>query len=274
MTNVGAAINMKPGQTWPGAIADFERITNRTMGVRRAYDKDPVPSLTQSQARHDYNFSIGASLRRTLYSIKPNGSTPLATLEAFAKDVADKGHDLSTIIYHEPVDNMSGSTFVKLYKRCAPPLRATGMRVGVCYTNWSATVKTAEDPQNALLNYWPGDDIVDFIAFDEYPIELASQPDAEPMDERARRLVQFAKVHNKPLSLAEFGVDKAWPEAGAEAWLRSVTDWAEEMDEDAEPLEDICYFHAAVGGNFWLDNQPEYVNAYRDMYDLLQGPLK
>jgi hypothetical protein len=140
----------------------------------------------------------------------------------------------------------------------------------VCYTNWSATVLPYSNSRSALEHYWPGDEWADFIAIDEYPAgEISSTKDALPMDQRARRLVHFADNHEKPISLTEFGVDGTWDVLKAERWFRSVTDWALMREQQGLPLRDICYFHADVGGSFWLDNHPEYVQAYRDLYDLV-----
>jgi hypothetical protein len=68
----------------------------------------------------------------------------------------------------------------------------------VCFTNWSCNLAYS-DSQSALAHYWPGDGLVDFIAIDEYPIgEITSTKDATPMEQRARRVAQFADARGIP----------------------------------------------------------------------------
>lgn len=264
MTKVGAAITTKSGQTWAQAISAFETLTERYLPVRRCYDGAPVADINSSAAKHDLG------LRKSVLSIKPTISTSLSTMESLAASIVAANHECDVIIYHEPVDNMSGADFIALYQRSCVPFRDKGIPVGVCYTNWSATQLAYTDTQSALVNYWPGDTLVDFIAIDEYPInEISSTKDTLPMEERVRRVAQFADVLGKPLSLTEFGVQGTWDVIKSERWFRSVTDWALQRAQAGVPLRDVCYFHSDVGGAYWLDSHGEYVDAYKDMAALL-----
>lgn len=267
MTLVGAAVTPKTGQTWTAAIGEFEATTARPMDVRRCYDGAPPSSIAASQMAKDLG------LRRSAVSFKPTLTTPMSTFEALAADIAANEHPCDVIIYHEPVDNMSGDDFIALYQRSAPPFRAAGVPVGVCFTNWSCNLAYS-DSQSALAHYWPGDGLVDFLAIDEYPIgEITSTKDAVPMDVRTRRVCQFADVHGVQLGLAEYGVDAAWDTLKAERWMRSVTDWANARAETGKPLRWACYFNSDVGGNYWLANKPEYVSAYTDGAKILSGSV-
>ncbi|WUI02433.1 hypothetical protein OHR68_11720 [Spirillospora sp. NBC_00431] len=263
MTLVGAAVTTKPGQTPAQAVAAFEELTGRAMPLRRCYDGAPPSSVAKSQMRHD----VGR--RKSAYSIKPRLDTPLATLEALAADIVARGHDCDVMIYAEPVDNMAGPDFIELYRRSAPPFRAAGVPVGVCYTNWSVNLPNS-DRKSALHRYWPGDDLVDFIAIDEYPInEITSGKDAPAMDVRTRRVCRFADARGLPLGLAEYGVNSAWNVAKSDRWLRSVTDWARARAAIGKPLRWACYFHSDVGGNYWLTH-PKHVDTYIDSYRTLE----
>lgn len=259
MTLVGAAVTTKTGQTWVAAISEFEALTGRPLPVRRCYDGAPYADISQSQAKHD----LGK--RKSVLSIKPSLSTPLSTLDSLASSIVAAAHPCDVIIYHEPVDNMSGGVFLDLYQRSAPPFRATGIPTGVCYTNWSANLPYS-DSQSALKHYWPGDDVVDFLAIDEYPFGN----DFTSMADRTRRACQFADARGVPLGLAEYGVDTTWDAAKSEKWLRSVTDWAQLRALQGRPLRWMAYFHAgppaSVGGTWWLDSKPEYVDAYTDCH--------
>lgn len=263
MTRVGAAVTLRPGQSWAQAITEFETATGRTMPVRRCYDGAPVTDVGASSARYDLK------VRKSLLSIKPTMSTPLSTLTALAESIVTAEHECDVIVYHEPVDNMTGPEFVDLYQRTAAPLRSVGVPVGVCFTNWSCNLPYSNS-QSALEHYWPGDGLVDFLAIDEYPVgEITSTKDATPMDQRARRVTQFAAAHGVDLTLAEYGVDGGVDQAKAERWLRSVTDWADDLAARGRPLRDMCYFSSDVGGNYWLTNHDEFVDAYTDGYSIL-----
>lgn len=268
MTKVGAAITVLPGQTNAQAIESYENITGRLLNVRRCYDGAPASDIANSAAKHD----LGK--RKSILSIKPTLSTSLATLESLAASIVNAAHSCDIIIYHEPVDNMSGSDFINLYLRSCQPFRDKNIPVGVCYTNWSVNLEYS-DSQSALEHYWPGNDIVDFIAIDEYPASASGTPDYTPLSERTRRVTQFADTRGKPLSLTEFGIRSGWDTRKSETWIRSVTDWASWRALEGAPLRDICYFHsdvgAGTGNSWWLNNKAEYVDALRDMYDLVGG---
>lgn len=269
MTLVGAAVTPASGQTWPQAIASFEAATGRPMPVRRCYDSTPPTSVAGGQLKYD----VGQ--RASVYSIKPTMSTPIATLDALAADIVATGHACDVIIYHEPVDNMTGQAFIDLYQRSAPSFRAAGVPVGVCYTNWSCNLPYS-DSQSALAHYWPGDGLVDFIAIDEYPIgEIpaagsTSTKDATPMDARTRRVCQFADARGIPLGLAEYGVDTTWDVKKSDAWLRSVGDWAQARNAAGKPLRFMTYFSCVASPYNWvITNHLEQVDAYTDSYRIL-----
>ncbi len=265
MTVVGAAVNTKTGQTWPQAIAEFETLTNRPLPVRRCYDSGVPTSVSTSQMKHDLG------LRGSIWSFKPTITTPLATLEALASSIVTAEHPCDVIIYHEPVDNMSGPDFIALYQRSAPPFRDLGIPVGVCFTNWTCNLPYS-DVKSAPRPYWPGDGIVDFIAIDEYPVgEITSTKDALPMEERTRRVSQFADAHGVELGLAEYGVDGTWDVIKSERWMRSVCDWAQTRAALGRPLRWMNYYSADVGGNWWLSNKGEFVDAYTDACRIVEG---
>ena len=266
MTLVGAAISVKTGQTNQAAIDAFIELTGRDLPVRRCYDGAPVADISLSSAR----FDLG--VRKSLLSIKSTASTPTSTIESLAASISAAGHECDVIIRHEPVDDsdLTGPSFIELYQRLAPAFRAEGVPVGVCFTNWSSSRLLSSNLQSALDHWWPGSNLVDFLAIDEYPIgEITSTTSAVPMADRMRRVTQFADREGVPLTVAEYGVDGAWDAIKSATWLRSVTDWAADRAASGRPLRDVCYFHSAQAGNYWLDNHPENVAAYTDAAALL-----
>ena len=265
MTAVGAAVAPTSGQSWDAAIAAFEALTGGPLPVRRAYDGSPVGDIASSNAQYDLG------VRKTILSIKPTMTTMLSTLTSLADSIVAAGHECDVVIYHEPVDNMTGDEFIALYQRSCTPFRTAGVPVGVCFTNWSCSLPFS-DPQSALAHYWPGDGLVDFVYIDEYPIgEITSTKDAVPMSARTRRVSQFCDARGVYLGVAEYGVDVTWDAKKSDAWLRSVTDWARERADLGRPLRALCYWHNAVSGgaDYHLNSHPEYVAAYGDACALL-----
>lgn len=267
MTLIGAAVLPVTGQTWLQAISGFEATTGEPMQVRRCYDGAPPSSIAGGQLKND----LGK--RASIYSIKPTMSTPLSTLESLAADIVANAHPCDVIIYHEPVDNMSGPDYIALYQRSCVPFREAGIPTGVCFTNWSCNLPHSNQ-QSALRYYWPGDDQVDFLAFDAYPDKgeipnegTTSTKDALPLDERARRVVQFADARGVELSLTEYGVDGPCDILKGDRWLRSVVDWAEYRASLGKPPRALCYYSIKDTNGAWdyrLDNHSEYVAAYAD----------
>lgn len=264
MTLIGAAVLPTAGQTWTQAIGAFEQTTGRPMPFRRCYDNTPPTSIAGGQLKRD------VGLRQSIYSIKPTADTPTSDLDALAASIAAAQHPCDVIIRHEPVDEMTGDDFIALYQRCAPPFRAHGIPVGVCYTNWSINLPY-DNQQSALAHYWPGPNLVDFLAIDEYPKEIATTGTATPMDARTLRVTQFADSQGVPLGLAEYAVDNTWPAAASETWLRTVTAWAQAREANGTPLRWMAYYScdSPVGKFHYTLTRPEYVTAYTDSYNLL-----
>lgn len=264
MTLVGAAVTPKSGQTWPQAIGEFETLTGRLLPIRRCYDSGVPSSIGSSKMQYDLGH------RASIWSFKPTMSTSLATLEALVTSIVSAGHPCDVIVYHEPVDNMPGEDFIALYRRSCAPFRDAGIPIGVCYTNYSCNLPYS-DVKSALPAFWPGEDVVDFVAIDEYPVgEITSTKDALPMDQRTRRVCQFADARGVPVGLAEYGVDGAWDVVKSARWMRSVLDWATLRAAEGRPLRWMNYFSSDVGGNYWLANKPEYVDAYTDACKVME----
>jgi hypothetical protein len=270
MTLVGAAVLPTTGQSWADTIAGFESATRRPMPVRRVYDGAPPSSVAGGQLKHD----VGQN-RKVVYSIKPTISTSLDLLAGLAASIKDAGLDVDLIIRHEPVDEfVDGADFVALYRRNCVPFLEAGIPVGVCYTNWSVNLPYS-DPDSALAHFWPGGDVVKFAAIDEYPYnEITSTKDATPMELRCRRIEQWCDARGVSLGLAEYGVDITWDPKKADAWLRSVTRWADLRAGLGRPLRWMTYFSCDPTDspyNWTLTNKPEYVDAYVDSYRILDS---
>lgn len=262
----GVAVTPTSGQTYAQAISAYETLVGATLPMRRAYDGAPPSSIGASQL----NVDVGTG-RKVVYSIKPTITTSIVTMDSLAQGIANSGLDVDVAIYHEPVDNMTGSDFIALYQRSAPSFRNLGIPVGVIYTNYSCNLPYG-NAQSALHAYWPGASVVDWVGIDEYPInEITSTKDALPMDQRTRRVCQFVDALGKPLILCEYGVDAAWDVVKSDRWLRSVLDWARQRRQLYRPV-DLLYFSIADSAGAWdyrLGSHTEYIDAIKDMIGVI-----
>jgi hypothetical protein len=101
-----------------------------------------------------------------------------------------------------------------------------------------------------VSEWWPGDDVVDWVGLDAYPQSappdyLLRGPDG------MQDMAAFAVVHGKPLMLAEWAPDLPSPDTAAPVDL--VLDWA-----DRNPVvQALVYFDFAVDGkDYTLAHHP------------------
>lgn len=108
-----------------------------------------------------------------------------------------------------------------------------------------------------VAEWWPGDDVVDWLGLDAYPQSatpdyLLGGPDG--MDD----LAAFAAAHGKPLMLAEWAPDLPHPDTVAPIDL--VLDWAERH----QVVQALVYFDFVTGGkDYRLTSHPVGAASYR-----------
>ncbi|WP_116247790.1 hypothetical protein [Nocardiopsis sp. FIRDI 009] len=252
-TSIGMAVGWRGRHTsWPRLIEEAQDMTERRMRVRRVYDPGVPPSFSESHLRHDHG------CRTQVWSFKPGPTTTVDALVRLFRSVPDRSN-VWVIPYHEPRDNMSARAYQILYRRVHLAYTKVGgfAGIGPCLVNWGVRNR------NELAYAIP--ELSDFLAVDTY-VDLEGTPELSAV-EHVRVALDHANAHGLAFGVGEFGVDHGrWyvsPERKA-AWLRS---FAELGDHAEHGLAWLCYFHADVGGNFALDNHPDYVAAYRHVWD-------
>ncbi|OLT29189.1 hypothetical protein BJF83_00900 [Nocardiopsis sp. CNR-923] len=252
-TSTGMAVGWRGQDTsWPRLIEEAQAVAERPMSVRRVFDRDVPATFSESHLRHDHGRRV------QVWSFKPEVTTSFDELVRLFASVPDRSN-VWVIPFHEPRDNMSAQDYHVLYRTAHQAYSAVGgfAGIGPCLTNWG--VRNHGELEYAIAG------LADFLAVDTY-VDLEGTPEMSAV-EHLREALDFANGAGLPFAVAEFGVDHDREEVPVErktAWLRSFA----EVGEHAEHgLAWLCYFHSDVGGNFLLDNHPDYVAAYRHVWD-------
>jgi len=144
--------------------------------------------------------------------------------------------------------------FAAAYRHIVETIRAAGAN----NITWVWHVNGTDDPQdawNGLEQYYPGDDVVDWVAVSVYgpltPMETGAQSFREQMDPCYARLDSLTV--NKPIIIAEFGCTAGNPAVAPQDWAQAaLTDilsrryprvagfswWNEAWQNDNKPAHD------------------------------------
>lgn len=227
----GVAANPLDGESWDEALPGYERLVDRTVDIAHYYNASPelFPSADMiARAREP-----GAP-RLLLLNWKPEMGRTWAEVAAGDPEVdaaidAQAAYWKSTfpekfflVIHHEPEDEViaeagSGMTardYRAMYRHVVQRLRAAGVRNAVLVMNYMGTAHWGGQPWFAHL--YPGDDVVDWIAFDPYVqgeiLSLATAIDQRNPERHPDWPGFYTWVTRtypeKPLMLAEWGVDR------------------------------------------------------------------
>jgi len=160
--------------------------------------------------------------------------------------------------YGDPVLSDGSERFVAVYRRIVTIAREEGATnvVFVFHVNWS---DDPEEPWNQLEAYYPGDDVVDWVAISAYglqtPLEDVVDLFRDAIDASYARLQQIAA--SKPVIVAEFGATAGNPRMAPE-------DWASPALADLLALR----WPHLIGFSWWNerwenDNRPEHDTTMR-----------
>lgn len=186
-----------------------------------------------------------------------------ATIVARADDFRAYGHRVMLIFNHEPEDDLSANgspaEFRAAFRHVVSVIRARGAS-NVVFV-WTMMANTFNRGGSAPEAYYPGDDVVDWVAADGYNW-AGSDHVRGPWREFSDIFASFnlwAERRGKPAMVAETGVleDRAHPRRKSR-WLRR----AEETVKNWPRMKAVIYFQ---GRGWHFDSSTAAIAAYRAM---------
>ncbi len=165
--------------------------------------------------------------------------------------------------------------FVAAYRHIVAVLR----KAGAANITWVFHVSSYDEPDNAwnaLEHYYPGDDVVDWLAVSVYgavmPLDEAPDNFTDQMDDVYQRLTALAP--NKPIVVAEFGCTANHPVIQPAEWSRAALEnlladrwpkvigfswWNEHWQNDDDPAHD---------SSMRLQDNPLLADTFRELLPL------
>ena len=162
--------------------------------------------------------------------------------------------------------------FVTAYRHIVEVIRGAGAE----NITWVFHVSSYDEPEvawNALEHYYPGDDVVDWLAVSVYgavmPLDAAPESFTSQMDDVYQRLTNLAP--DKPIIVAEFGCTANNPIIAPEEWTREALNelfagrwpnvigfswWNEYWQNDEDPAHD---------SSMRLQDNPALANTFHEL---------
>ncbi len=110
--------------------------------------------------------------------------------------------------------------------------------------------------------YYPGDDEVDWICADVYPLHAYDKGTFEPFATLMTSFMEWADGHDKPIMIGEFGVNASYGSRRAE-WLNGVATYVKSQPQ----IKALVYFDQTTPGTDGnsLDNDPSALGAFTQL---------
>jgi beta-mannanase len=266
----GAAVTPRGTQTQETAMESLESQVGTKLAIHRDYlkwDQPPVNATIAADLAHG---------RIPVISINPihsDGSfISWASIAAGAQDSvigaqADAYKKLGVPVFvafnHEPElarQHGTPADFVAAYRHWVAVYRAHGA-TNVAFT-WILTQGSFQGSGAQATSFYPGDDVVDWIAADGY-----NRNPCQPSAPRRTFSTVFAgfrnwaAAHPKPLMLAEWGTVEDPTQPGFKAsWIADALVQMKNWPQ----LKAAAYFDSAVGGcSWWVDTSASSLQSYR-----------
>lgn len=285
---VGAYVRPAPGRTTTEAVRGFERRSGRRLDLVHVYARgdDAFPTSEQLALLH-------RSGRTLLVNWKPDlGHTWAAVAAGAADERIDRaaarlrvrlgGRRFFLALHHEPEDEVrpagTGYTardYAAMYRHVVQRLREDGVHGAVTVMNYMGFHRWAGEPWFADL--YPGDDVVDWIAFDLYATAgLGGQRGGfrELVDPRRpqagwRGPYDWATAHHpgKPLMLAEWGVGERPGRPRWKARFFATVPGALERLPRVRALVYFSDYDAPKAGDTRPGTTPSSATAFRSMVE-------
>jgi hypothetical protein len=285
---LGASVRPLPGESTTDAVRRFERLSGQRLDIVHVYMRgdDPFPTTKQVALTSD------PRRRRILFvSWKPDIGHTWSEVAAGAADarIDRAARRLRTRldepfflgVHHEPEDEVrpdpgSGFTardYAAMYRHVVERLRSHGVDDAVTVMNYMGFRDWAQQPWYADL--YPGDDVVDWLAFDLYAThglggqqgDFADLVDPDGVSGQWPGNYDWAaREHpDKPLMLAEWGVGE---HPQAPGWKAGFFDSVADALPDLDRLGALVYFSdhdAPKAGDTRPDTSAPSTQAFRSM---------
>jgi hypothetical protein len=284
---LGASVRPLPGESLTDAVHRFERQAAQRLDIVHVYMRGDDLFPTEEQLA----LTADPQRRRILFlNWKPDIGHTWAAVAAGAADarIDRAARRLSGLdapfflgVHHEPEDEVrpepgSGYTardYAAMYRHVAERLRQHGVDNAVTVMNYMGFREWALQPWYDDL--YPGDDVVDWLAFDLYATHgLGGQQGdfADLVDPHGvpgpwpGNYDWAAREHpGKPLMLAEWGVGEHPQQPG---WKAGFFDSVADALPDLDRLGALVYFSdhdAPKAGDTRPDTSPKSAAAFRSM---------
>jgi hypothetical protein len=205
--------------------------------------------------------------RIVLANFKPGGSwTDVAnklhddTIRQAARNIKEVApHKVMLVLHHEPEDDVYGGgkctsfkgrnpgNTVEAYRAMWQHTRSIFDAEGVYNVVWVMNYMGFKKWDCMLHDLWPGNKLVDWVAFDTYSINSSANPITRFTNELKRQTDADHDFTGKPYMLAEYGVDvTADKQAQARTYYDSV---GKLLDSGSIPnLKALVVFDSPTGG--------------------------
>jgi len=207
-----------PGADHSVGLAEYEMAAKNQPDILHFYKTDAAVFPTRSEIalaeRPGHQRSI------LFYNWKPSTERSWrevadgavdADIAAAAAGIPSYGHSIFLAIWHEPENDLevhgTAEDYVAMYRHVVQRLRDLGVINVVYVINFMGFARWS----HVIDDFYPGDDVVDWIAYDPYGFE--SHADLrELLDEREGAWPGFyswatTRAPGKPIMLGEWGID-------------------------------------------------------------------
>lgn len=294
---LGASARPLPGESLTDAVRRFERQAGQRLDIVHVYMRGDDLFPTDEQLA----LTAGPQRRILFLNWKPDIGHTWSEVAAGAADAridraarrlrTGLGAPFFLGVHHEPEDEVrpepgSGYTardYAAMYRHVVERLRQQGVDNAVTVMNYMGFREWAVQPWYADL--YPGDDVVDWLAFDLYATNGLGGQQGDFADLVDPHVVRgpwpgnydwAAREHpDKPLMLAEWGVGEHPRQPGWKAgFFDSVANALPALDR----LGALVYFSdhdAPKAGDTRPDTTPESAAAFRSMVAaVVEGPAR
>ena len=202
---------------YPAGLAEYEAAAQNQPDIMHFYkrDEDVFPTAQeialaerpgQQRSILFYNWKPSTSL--SWRQVADGGAD--ASIDAVAASIGQYPHTLFLAVWHEPENDQdvlgSAADYVAMYRHVVGRLRDLGVTNAVYVMNYMGFALWAD----VVSDFYPGDDVVDWIAYDPYGFGSHNDLDAF-LNEAAEGWPGFytwarRKAPDKPIMLGEWGI--------------------------------------------------------------------